>query len=175
MKAFYEAHMGQSLTIRRTYRSLNTFFMENCTKETFIAATMTSPRVFGASSFNYVFYNMIPILHGGRGGIQSLEFYREAFPTFHSYYHIWALGSFYRSQSLANLTLYNPTPNIEAIGYALYVHYFFPFILTGMVLFIAMVGAIVITKYHRTESKRQEAYAQIFTTGAVKKINPPFF
>ena len=175
MKDFYDAHMGQSLTIRRTYRSLDYFFMENCTRETFIAATMTGPKVFGTSSFNYVFYHMIPILYAGKGGIQSLEFYREAFPTFHLYFRVWALAGFYRSQALANLTLYNPTPNIEAIGYALYVHYFFPFILTGMVLFIAMVGAIVITKYHRTESKRQEAYAQIFTTGAVRKIKTPFF
>lgn len=175
MNAYYDAHMGQSINLRRTYRSLDTFFMENCTKETFISATMTSPKVLGTSSFHYVFYHMIPILYGAKAGIPSLELYREAYPTFYLYFRIWALGGFYRSQALANLALYNPTPNIEAIGYALYVHYFFPFILTGIVLFIAMIGAIVITKYHRTESKKQETYAQIFTTGAVKKIKVPLF
>lgn len=175
MKLFQEQHWGQSITLRRVYRNLDVFLLENCTKETFIAATMKKPKILGTSSFHYVLYSMMTILYEDRGGLQSLELYRKAFPSFREFFIIWGLSGFFKSPTLQNLTIYNPTPNIEAVGYALYVQYFLPFILTGIVLFIAMVGAIVITKYHRTESKRQETYAQIFTTGAVKKTKVPFF
>ena len=44
-----------------------------------------------------------------------------------------------------------------------------------MVLFIAMIGAITLTKYWRSDSLRQEISEQILTENTVKKIKMPFF
>ena len=40
---------------------------------------------------------------------------------------------------------------------------------------VAMVGAIVLTKYQWTESKRQQIYSQIFAQSTVKKVRLPYF
>ena len=45
--------------------------------------------------------------------------------------------------------------NIESLGQLLYTHYFFYFLVSGIILLVAMVGAIVLTLHHRKDVKKQ--------------------
>jgi len=45
--------------------------------------------------------------------------------------------------------------NIEVLGMALYLFYFFPFFLVGFVLLVAMIGSISLTLYHQAGIRRQ--------------------
>ena len=60
-----------------------------------------------------------------------------------------------------------PTPpveqlsNIEALGRVLYTRYIFFFQLAGLVLFVAMIGAIVLTLRHKPGLKRQSIPRQV--------------
>ncbi len=51
--------------------------------------------------------------------------------------------------------------NAEAIGKVLYTDYILFFQLAGLVLFVAMIGAIVLTLHHRQNVKRQSVTAQV--------------
>ncbi|MCW0206943.1 MAG: NADH-quinone oxidoreductase subunit J [Achromobacter sp.] len=51
--------------------------------------------------------------------------------------------------------------NAEAIGQVLYTDYLLVFQLAGLVLFVAMVGAIVLTLRHRPGVKKQDIAAQV--------------
>jgi NADH-quinone oxidoreductase subunit J len=51
--------------------------------------------------------------------------------------------------------------NAEAIGRVLYTEYLLVFQLAGLVLFVAMIGAIVLTLRHRTGVKKQDIAAQV--------------
>lgn len=51
--------------------------------------------------------------------------------------------------------------NAEAIGKVLYTDYILFFQLAGLVLFVAMIGAIVLTLHHRQNVKRQSVSAQV--------------
>jgi NADH-quinone oxidoreductase subunit J len=76
------------------------------------------------------------------------------------------LGSWQVSGSAA---LVAPTPmpstpgltNTEAIGRVLYTDYVYLFQAAGMILLVAMVGAIVLTLRHRRNVKRQDVGAQV--------------
>ena len=57
-------------------------------------------------------------------------------------------------------------PNTEAIGLVLYTRYVYFFEGAGMVLLVAMVGAIVLTLQHKTRVKRQSIPAQNARTPA---------
>ena len=59
------------------------------------------------------------------------------------------------------LNLDNSTSNTHAIGYVLYTDYIHIFQLSGMILLVAMVGAIVLTFRQRTGVKRQSYFSQI--------------
>lgn len=54
----------------------------------------------------------------------------------------------------------NAPTNTEAIGYVMYTDYLLLFQLSGIVLLIAMVGAIVLTLRHRPHIKRQSVSRQ---------------
>ena len=56
--------------------------------------------------------------------------------------------------------------NAEAIGRVLYTQYILLFQLAGLVLFVAMIGAIVLTLRHREGVKRQNVAAQTARTRA---------
>jgi NADH-quinone oxidoreductase subunit J len=68
--------------------------------------------------------------------------------------------------------LASPTPdatelgNVNAIGRVLYTDYILFFQLSGLVLFVAMIGAIVLTLRHRAGVKRQNVSAQTARTRA---------
>ncbi|MBW7922769.1 MAG: NADH-quinone oxidoreductase subunit J [Rubellimicrobium sp.] len=51
--------------------------------------------------------------------------------------------------------------NTRALGVLLYDRYFLLFQLAGLVLLVAMIGAIVLTLRHRTDIKRQDVIAQM--------------
>ena len=52
--------------------------------------------------------------------------------------------------------------NTAAVGMLLYDQYFLAFQLSGLILLVAMIGAIVLTLRHRTDVKRQDILAQIY-------------
>lgn len=51
--------------------------------------------------------------------------------------------------------------NAEAIGHVLYTDYLLVFQMAGLVLFVAMIGAIVLTLRHRPGVKKQDIAAQV--------------
>ena len=52
--------------------------------------------------------------------------------------------------------------NTEALGMILYDRYFLLFQLAGLILLVAMIGAIVLTLRHRSDVKRQDVLAQMY-------------
>jgi NADH-quinone oxidoreductase subunit J len=66
--------------------------------------------------------------------------------------------------------------NTEAIGRVLYTRYVYLFEAAGMVLLVAMVGAIVLTLRHREGIKRQNISDQVARRPAtaieIKKVKP---
>ncbi|MEQ9259982.1 MAG: NADH-quinone oxidoreductase subunit J [Roseovarius sp.] len=52
--------------------------------------------------------------------------------------------------------------NTAALGLLLYDRYFLLFQLSGLILLVAMIGAIVLTLRHRADVKRQDVLAQMY-------------
>jgi NADH-quinone oxidoreductase subunit J len=52
-------------------------------------------------------------------------------------------------------------PNIVTLGEALYTRYLFPFELAGLILLVAMIGAIVLTHRSRGDIRGQKVSRQI--------------
>ena len=52
-------------------------------------------------------------------------------------------------------------PNIVALGEALYSRFLFPFEIAGLILLVAMVGAIVLTHRSRGDSRGQKVWKQV--------------
>ena len=153
----------------RIYRSLDQFFLENPKVKDIVEATTFIS--YGVTSFS----KHIASFHKDFGGLEALRIAREAPYSFMQFYITYNYFYLFKVTATNKMLILNPSFNIEAIGYTLYVYYFFPFILCGMVLLIAMMGAIVITKYQRTDTKRQEISSQILTYHTVRNIKIPFF
>jgi NADH-quinone oxidoreductase subunit J len=70
----------------------------------------------------------------------------------------------------------NEVSNTMALGLVLYTRYVYYFQIAGLVLLVAMIGAIVLTLHHRREVKRQRAWVQSSRTKAtaieMKKVRP---
>jgi len=67
--------------------------------------------------------------------------------------------------------------NIQALGDLLYTQYVFYFQIAGMVLLVAMIGAIVLTLHHKEKAKRQNISQQVARNPAtaieiVKDVKP---
>ena len=64
--------------------------------------------------------------------------------------------------------------NTEALGLIMYDSYFLVFQLAGLILLVAMIGAIVLTLRHRSDIKRQDILAQIYRERGVelKDVEP---
>ena len=58
----------------------------------------------------------------------------------------------------------NQVSNIEALGNLLYTRYIFFFQLAGLILLVAMIGAIVLTLHHKENVKRQDINKQVART-----------
>ena len=63
--------------------------------------------------------------------------------------------------SSMSLNIDSSISNTHAIGYVLYTDYIHIFQLSGMILLVAMIGAIVLTFRQRTGVKRQSYFSQI--------------
>ncbi|MDB4084359.1 NADH-quinone oxidoreductase subunit J [Candidatus Pelagibacter sp.] len=63
--------------------------------------------------------------------------------------------------SSMSLNIDSSISNTHAIGYVLYTDYIHIFQLSGMILLVAMIGAIVLTFRHRSGIKRQSYFSQI--------------
>ena len=63
--------------------------------------------------------------------------------------------------SSMSLNVDNSISNTHAIGYVLYTDYIHIFQLSGMILLVAMIGAIVLTFRQRSGVKRQSYFSQI--------------
>jgi len=65
-------------------------------------------------------------------------------------------------------------PNIEALGEALYSRFLFPFEIAGLILLVAMIGAIVLTHRRRGDVRPQKVSRQVARRpeDAVKLANP---
>jgi NADH-quinone oxidoreductase subunit J len=59
-----------------------------------------------------------------------------------------------------------PLSNTRALGDILYTRYLFAFQVAGLILLVAMVGAIVLTLRHRVDVRRQSISAQLARTRA---------
>ena len=66
--------------------------------------------------------------------------------------------------------------NTEALGAVLYTHYVYFFQGAGLVLLVAMIGAIVLTLRHKVGVKRQDPGAQSLRTIGqaieIRKVRP---
>ncbi len=69
----------------------------------------------------------------------------------------------------------NDTPNIEAIGQLLYTRYIFLFEMAGLILLVAMIGAIVLTHRARggVRAQRVDRQNRRRPQDAVRNVNPP--
>ena len=67
-------------------------------------------------------------------------------------------------------------PNTEAIGLVLYTRYVYFFQAAGIILLVAMIGAIVLTLHHRSRVRRQDIASQVTRTPAfsieIVKVRP---
>ncbi len=87
---------------------------------------------------------------------------------------VWAIGPDVKTAIVA------PTPdtitNTEALGRILYTRYVYFFEAAGLVLLVAMIGAIVLTLRHKPNVKRQSIAAQVARTRAtaieVRQVRP---
>ena len=61
-------------------------------------------------------------------------------------------------------------PNTEAIGLVLYTRYVYYFQIAGMILLVAMIGAIVLTLQHKEGVRRQSIAAQVRRKSSVELV-----
>lgn len=68
------------------------------------------------------------------------------------------------------------TENTVALGQLIYTQYIYLFQAAGLILLVAMIGAIVLTMRHRTDVKRQDVLAQMYRDPAkameLKDVKP---
>jgi len=68
------------------------------------------------------------------------------------------------------------TENTVALGQLIYTKYIYMFQAAGLILFVAMIGAIVLTLRHRPDIKRQNILEQIYrdpaTAVELKDVKP---
>ena len=88
----------------------------------------------------------------------------------------WEVGDLAQSQRDAVAPAPGDAQNTVALGQLIYTKYIFLFQAAGVILFVAMVGAIVLTLRHREDVKRQDILAQIYRDPAksveLKDVKP---
>jgi len=91
---------------------------------------------------------------------------------------MFVVGSWVLAPITANLE--QPAPlevsNTEALGDLLYTEYFYLFQIAGLILLVAIIGAITLTLRHRPGVRRQDIAEQVHRSAAdaieIKKIQP---
>jgi len=75
-------------------------------------------------------------------------------------YSSWGFAPFVEANLEAPMDKFEGTTNTHAMGQLLYTDYFFAFQLAGLILLVAMIGAIVLTHRVRPGIRRQKVSAQ---------------
>src|SRR5437764_4284137 len=88
----------------------------------------------------------------------------------------WSIGPHVQHAIAAPIPPLARMPNTEALGHVLYTRYIYFFQAAGLVLLVAMIGAIVLTLHHKPNVKRQNIAAQVARNKAsaieVVKVRP---
>jgi NADH-quinone oxidoreductase subunit J len=88
----------------------------------------------------------------------------------------WAIAPGIPQQITAPIPPADVYSNTEALGLVLYTRYVYFFQVAGMVLLVAMIGAIVLTLRHKAGVKRQDIAEQVARTPAtaieLKQVRP---
>ena len=85
----------------------------------------------------------------------------------------WSAGALQMGRRIAPIDA--AVPNINAVGNLLYSRYLFVFEAAGLVLLVAMIGAIVLTYRQRSDVRAQNVSRQINrrSKDATRNMNPP--
>lgn len=67
-----------------------------------------------------------------------------------------------QAQALRTAPILPQSQNTHAIGAILYDRYLLPFQISGLILLVAMIGAITLTMRHRRDIKRQDVLEQMY-------------
>lgn len=73
----------------------------------------------------------------------------------------WKTSSAAFDLTVAHVSLFNDMTNTQALGNLLYTHYALIFQSVGLILLIAMIGAIVLSLRHREDVRRQKVRNQV--------------
>ncbi|MDG1209643.1 MAG: NADH-quinone oxidoreductase subunit J [Paracoccaceae bacterium] len=76
----------------------------------------------------------------------------------------WAISDQAPAMRAAETPIPSDVHNTAALGQIIYTDYVFLFQTAGLILFVAMIGAIVLTLRHRENIKRQDITKQIWRT-----------
>ncbi len=74
---------------------------------------------------------------------------------------VWQVSSIAEQNVAAATARFGGASNTQAIGQLIYDDYLLLFQLAGLILLVAMIGAIVLTLRHRTDVRRQDIISQI--------------
>ena len=77
---------------------------------------------------------------------------------------VWAIGTQVPGAITAPIPPLESVSNTEALGRVLYTRYIYYFQAAGLILLVAMIGAIVLTLHHKRGVRRQNAADQIART-----------
>ncbi len=86
---------------------------------------------------------------------------------------VMVLGTWKLDFNLPTNVLTNDISNTRALGNIIYTEYIYFFQLSGLILLVAMIGAIVLTINHKQTAKRQNIFNQVIRDPkeSVKNIN----
>lgn len=86
----------------------------------------------------------------------------------------WAVSDIAPEKRAAEMPAPSDVPNTQALGAILYDDYILAFQVAGLILLVAMIGAIVLTLRHRADVKRQNILEQMYRERAVelKDVEP---
>jgi NADH-quinone oxidoreductase subunit J len=73
----------------------------------------------------------------------------------------WVIGPSVTTAITAPIPPPNDIPNTQALGLVLYTHYIYFFQAAGVILLVAMIGAIVLTLHHKPNVRRQLIAEQV--------------
>lgn len=76
------------------------------------------------------------------------------------YFAPFLLNSIHFNQVVFFSEKLNFISNIQILASVIYVYYFYFFLLAGLILLVAMIGAITLTLYHQIDVKKQDIYKQ---------------
>lgn len=77
---------------------------------------------------------------------------------------VWVIAPGAAAEAVQPIPDMDQVSNIQALGDVLYTKYFFFFQIAGLILLVAMIGAIVLTLRHKENVKRQDIGEQIART-----------